>query len=74
MTPQRKRTQYDAERLDLEEVGKYLRNQGYDVGQLKQPWRHVVGKVKRKGQDLFFKMASTDVIGVQTRNEFTGMT
>lgn len=34
-----------------------------------QEWRHGVGRMKKNGQTLFFKIASTPEIGQRTRNE-----
>lgn len=56
-------------KLNLEEVGRYFENKGYQVIKLEQIWRHVTGSVKFENEKLFLKMASTEDIGERTKNE-----
>ncbi len=58
-----------ADVLDLNEISTFLNKEGYEVVNLKQPWRHVVGKVKKNGKEFFFKIASTEEIGKKTKNQ-----
>jgi hypothetical protein len=56
--------------LDLKEVEQFLREMGYEVVRLEQPWRHVTGVVNKEGKKYFFKMASSQAVGLKTRNEY----
>ncbi len=58
-----------AEKINLEEVGRFFENKGYQVIKLEQIWRHVTGVVKHENEKLFLKLASTLDIGQRTRNE-----
>src|SRR3989338_4037266 len=58
-----------AEEVDLESFGKFLQDTGFEVGCLTQPWRHAIGLVRKHGEELFVKLASTPGISEKTRNE-----
>ena len=58
-----------ADVLDLNKISTFLNKKGYEVVNLRQPWRHVVGKVKKDGKEFFFKIASTKEIGELTKNQ-----
>lgn len=49
---------------------KLLESKGYKVENLDKPWRHVVAVIKRDSQNFLFKMATTQVTGKRTQNEF----
>lgn len=55
--------------LNLNEISTFLNKKGYEVVNLRQPWRHVVGKIKKDGKEFFFKIASTEEIGKKTKNQ-----
>lgn len=56
-------------KIDLPEVALYFQKGGYSVVEIEQIFRHVHGKLSKRGRDYFFKMSSTPVIGERTRNE-----
>lgn len=58
-----------SEKMNLEDVGRYFGNKGYQVIKLEQTWRHVTGVLKFENEKLFLKLASTLDIGERTRNE-----
>ena len=58
-----------ADVLDLNEISTFLNKRGYEVVDLRQPWRHVVGKIKKDGKEFFLKIASTVEIGKKTKNQ-----
>lgn len=60
-----------SEKINLEELGRYLESLGYRVVKLSQEWRHVTGVVKFENEKLFLKMASTHTVGLRTRNEMS---
>lgn len=59
-----------ARKIPLDLVKNFLQEKGYVVIKLWQPWRHVIGIVKKADKQLFFKMATTVKIGRMTKNEF----
>ena len=58
-----------AEEIEKEKIALYFSQQGYNVLNIEQLWRHVHGKLERKNEIFFFKMASTPGIGERTKNE-----
>lgn len=62
-------TEIKTEKLDLENIGRFLETKGYKIKKLSQPWRHVVGEVLHENERLFFKLGSTKEISEKTRNE-----
>ncbi len=58
-----------AEKINLEDVGRYFEGLGYKVKKLEQKWRHVTGEVLFENEKLFLKLASTKDVGERTKNE-----
>ncbi|MBU1200151.1 hypothetical protein KJ953_01290 [Patescibacteria group bacterium] len=58
-----------AQTIQKEEVVNYFINNGYQVLDIQQLWRHVHGKLEKDNKIFFFKIASTSSIGERTRNE-----
>ncbi len=56
--------------VDLGLVEEYLIANGYKAEELRQPYRHVVGKVSRDDKSYFFKMASRAELSVYIENEY----
>lgn len=55
--------------VDLQKVRKFFMARGWPVVELRQPWRHVWGRMQRGGKTYFLKMACTLAVGERTRNE-----
>lgn len=49
-------------RHDLEQIKIYLAQQGFQVVDLQQKWRHVTGQVVKDDTAHFFKLRSTEEI------------
>jgi len=59
-----------SQKLQLGKVTNYLQKSGFKNIKLEQQWRHITGKVTKKGISQFFKLASTQEVAEKTRNEF----
>lgn len=58
------------ETVDLNKVSRYFTGLGFEVVSLEQPWRHLVGKLRKKGRDYFVKLGSTlEISQNRTRRE-----
>lgn len=58
-----------AENLNLRAVQKHFGFLGFEVVLIEQKWRHITGRLRKDGQDLFLKLASTTGIAARTKNE-----
>lgn len=58
-----------AEKINLEEVKDFFKNQGFEVIFLDQLRRHVHGKLRKNKKNFFLKLSSTGKIGIKTENE-----
>lgn len=57
------------ETIDLNNLKSFLENNGLEVVNLEQPWRNVIGKVKRDSADYFFKLGTNPEISERVHNE-----
>ena len=58
------------EKLDLDEVKGYFTGLGFEVVAIEQPWRHVIGKLRKGRRDYFLKLGCTPEISQnRTRRE-----
>ena len=53
------------------EISNYFQRLGYGVVDLRKPWRHIVGELRKGPSRYFLKLATTEDIAKRTRNEFT---
>jgi hypothetical protein len=58
-----------SEKIDLDLVAKYFQSKDYKIIKISQPWRHVTAIMERNQKKYFLKLASTQGVGVLTKNE-----
>jgi glycosyltransferase involved in cell wall biosynthesis len=58
-----------ARKIPLDEVVDFLERKRYEVLKIERLWRHVTATIRKDGQPLFFKMATTIKTSKMTKNE-----
>lgn len=56
--------------IEVKDITKYLKTNGFSNIKIQQQWRHLTGSVVKKGNVQFFKLASTVEVAERTKNEF----
>ncbi len=56
--------------LDQNNIKSFLRKIGFEVELISQEWRHLLAFGKYENNDSVFKLASTQITGTKTKNEF----
>ena len=69
MSKKNKSPKPPAKEVPLEQIIHFLRQKGYSVKKIWQPWRHVVAILTKDTQHFFFKMAAEADITPLTKNE-----
>lgn len=56
--------------IDQEKVKAFLDKIGFETENIIQEWRHLLAFGKYEGKEVVFKLASTQITGTKTQNEF----